>query len=215
MQLFIRRYRRGIEYLLRYLFIEWPRGLDFSIRNKTLGVRTSGNHGYALTSKRALKNMLRHIPYQGKALIDVGSGKGGVICFAYELGASTCEGIEVEEHLHRIAVQNINRLGYSPQVRSTLVDARLFDRYVDFDIFFLFNPFDDDIYEEVVQQICDQTAKDQGPHRQRYVICYGAANLTALSRASALSLIVEEECPYRGNMYRIYGLGAGASAPAQ
>ena len=55
----IRRYLRGAEYFLRYAFVECPRGLDFSIRNKAAGITLAGNHGYALTSKKALRNMLR------------------------------------------------------------------------------------------------------------------------------------------------------------
>jgi 16S rRNA G966 N2-methylase RsmD len=199
-----RRYLRGTEYLLRYLFVERPMGLDFSIRDKTTGITLPGNRGYALTSKKALKNILKQIPHAGKALLDIGSGKGGVICYAYELGLKTCEGIEFEEHLHKIAERNIKKLGYSSQVKSTNVDARKYERYADFDIYFMFNPFNYDIYAEVLNSIIEQNKKSPSRGGEKFLICYGDANIDAVRAANSFSLIVENECPYRGNTYRIF-----------
>lgn len=70
------RIYRGISYLSNYLIFELPRGLDISLRNKG-GVTLPGNHGYALTSKSALKNMLKDIDLSDKKFLDIGSGKGG------------------------------------------------------------------------------------------------------------------------------------------
>ncbi|MHA6643016.1 SAM-dependent methyltransferase [Mesorhizobium sp. A623] len=202
----ISRYCRGVEYLLRYVFIECPRGLDFSIRNKASGITLPGNHGYALTSKAALKNMLRHIPHAGKSLIDIGSGKGGVICFAYELGLSTCLGVEYEEHLHRIAEKNIERLGYRDHVRSVRADARNYQSYADFDTYFLFNPFDYDIYADVINSIVEQNRNAQNVRLPKFLVCYGDANIEAVHATNAFSLLIEERCPYRGNNFRIFEL---------
>lgn len=202
----ISRYRRGAEYLLRYLFVEYPRGLDFSIRNKAAGITLPGNHGYALTSKAALKNMIRHIPYAGKSLIDIGSGKGGVICYAYELGLSTCTGVEYEEHLHKIAQKNIARLGYAPAVSAVRADAREYAAYADFDIYFLFNPFDYDIYADVIDRLVAQNRSASQTRGPKYLVCYGDANIEAVHATGAFSLLVEERCPYRGNTFRIFEL---------
>lgn len=73
---FLRIYR-AISYLLSYLIFELPRGLNISPRNKSAGITLQGNHGYALTSRAALKNMLNGIELQNKSLLDIGSGKGG------------------------------------------------------------------------------------------------------------------------------------------
>lgn len=202
----ISRYRRGAEYLLRFAFFELPRGLDFSVRNKSSGITLPGNHGYALTSKRALKNMLKHISYANKSLIDIGSGKGGVICYAHELGVRTCVGVEYEEHLHRIAEKNITRLGYFPSVSSVNIDAREYKNYADFDIYFLFNPFDYDIYAKVLNCIVDQNSSNTTGGSPKFLICYGDANLEAVHAMGVFSLVTEEQCPYRGNFYRIFRL---------
>lgn len=200
----ILRYLRLFEYLSHYLFLEFPRGLDFSIRVKKRGITLEGNHGYALTSKKALKNMLNRIPYRDLSFLDIGSGKGGVICFAYELGCKKSEGVEYEEFLHKIAKKNISLLGYDEHVESIRIDARDFKRYAEFDIYFMFNPFEADIYSSVVYSIVEQNKAIKRYDKQKYLLCYGNTNLDAIEKTNYFELLLEEKCPYRGNMYRIY-----------
>ena len=116
-----------------------------------------------LEVKKALRNILSNVPHRGRSLIDIGSGKGGVICFGHELGLARCEGVEYEPFLHETASRNIARLGYGANVRSNQADARLFDRYAEFDIYFLFNPFDYDIYAEVLASIVRQNQAAASP----------------------------------------------------
>jgi hypothetical protein len=88
------RIYRGVIYFLNYLIIELPRGLDISPRDKSKRITLQGNHGYALTSFSALKNMLSGIGVRGLSLLDIGSGKGGVIIYSHRLGCSRSAGIE-------------------------------------------------------------------------------------------------------------------------
>lgn len=71
------RIYRAISYFLGYLIFELPRGLDISPRSKSTGITLQGNHGYALTSRAALKNMLIGIELQNQSFLDIGIGKGG------------------------------------------------------------------------------------------------------------------------------------------
>lgn len=71
------RIYRGISYFLSFLIIELPRGLNISPRSKSIGITLQGNHGYALTSRAALKNMLYGIELKNQSFLDIGSGKGG------------------------------------------------------------------------------------------------------------------------------------------
>lgn len=199
---FLRIYR-GVSYLISYLIFELPRGLDISPRSKSNGITLQGNHGYALTSRAALKNMLSGINLQNKKLLDIGSGKGGVIIYSRQLGCINSAGIEYEKNLHEIAVRNINILKMSSNCTSYNLDARNFKSYADFDIFFMFNPFDDDIYEEVVRAISLQMTKSN-MYQPRYLICYGGANIEAVNGSGLFSLIREDRCPYRGNLFRVY-----------
>ncbi len=181
-----------------------PKGLDFSLRCKSIGITHTGNHGYALTSKKALKNILLNIPYSGKTFLDIGSGKGGVICFAYELGCIKSEGLECENFLHNIAKKNIQILNYKSSVISTNIDARLFNRYSEYDIYFMFNPFDDNIYAQVIDAIVKQVLNAPCKTREKYLICYGHANLDAVYSSGVFTLQKDGMCPYRGNSYKIY-----------
>jgi 16S rRNA G966 N2-methylase RsmD len=197
------RIYRGLSYLLTYLCFELPRGLNISLRSKSRGITLPGSHGYALTSSRALKNMLSEIALCDKSFLDIGSGKGGVIIYAHQLGCAMSAGVEYEKHLHDISLRNIARLRLSAACTSYNVDARCFERYADFDIFFMFNPFDDDIYEEVINAITLQIMRSD-ISKPRYLICYGGANIEAVIKSGLFSLIREGECPYRGNLFRVF-----------
>lgn len=197
----ILRIRRGIKYLLSYLFLELPRGIDFSLRGKTKGITLQGSHGYALTSKKALSNMLADLPLSHMSFLDIGSGKGGVIVYASQLGCALSAGIEFEKELHETAVRNINILNMEDRCSSYNMDARYFVSYGDFDIYFMFNPFDDDIYEDVIAAIVRQ---NKDARRTKYLICYGGANIEAVKKSQYFQLVKDAVCPYRGNNFRIF-----------
>lgn len=197
------RIYRVISYSFRYLFCELPRGLNISPRSKSTGITLLGNHGYALTSRAALKNILNGIGLQDRSFLDIGSGKGGAIIYSRELGCKNSAGIEYEKSLHDTAVKNIEKLKLSRHCISYNLDARNFKSYADFDILFMFNPFDDDIYEAVIKEIKLQLLGSD-LKKARYLICYGDANIDAVNNSGIFSLIREDCCPYRGNGIRIF-----------
>jgi len=201
----LKRILRGMRHLFDFAFREYPRGLDFSLRNKSSGIRLPGNHGYALTSKPALREMLARIPYHDKSFLDIGSGKGGAVVFAHQMGCGRSAGIEFETHLHEIAKKNIDILQLAETCTSFNLDARAFKDYADYDIFFMFNPFDDDIYKEVIDAIVAQntTPLQTGP---KYLICYGGANIDAVTSHTCFSLIEHGTCRYRLNDFRIFAM---------
>ena len=99
----MRRILRGINYFLNYFFVEAPRGLDFSMRDLS-GIENESYNGYAMTSKKALKNLLSFIENkQELSFLDIGSGKGAVVYFADSLGFKNSHGIEYNLRLHNIA----------------------------------------------------------------------------------------------------------------
>ncbi len=147
--------------------------------------------------------MLNGIKLENQSFLDIGSGKGGVIIYAHELGCLNSSGIEYEKTLHDIAVKNIQKLKLNTYCTSYNLDARSFKSYADFDILFMFNPFDDDIYESVIKEIKLQTLESE-LIKTRYLICYGGANIDAVNKSGIFSLIREDYCPYRGNSFRIF-----------
>ncbi len=203
-KVYILRFYRGFKFILTYLFFELPRGLDLSLRNKSRGITLPGSHGYALTQYAALKNIMSGICLEDKLFLDIGSGKGGVIIYSNQLGSTFSAGIEYEKFLHDIAVKNISQLKLNDVCKSFNMDAREFKNYADYDILFLFNPFDDLIYEEVIREISLQFSQSDISN-ERYLICYGGANIQAVNRAN-FSLIREDVCPFRCNLFRVFKL---------
>ena len=107
---------RVFEYGFNYYFIEKPRGLDFSKRSKERKTLKESS-GYALTSKRALKNIFKDIPIDKESIfIDIGSGKGGTPYFSLDLGFNKSAGLEYESYLHKIAKKNIRTLGLEQSI---------------------------------------------------------------------------------------------------
>ena len=198
-----RRVFRGFLCLARYLIFELPKGLDISLRNKVNGITLVGNNGYALTSKEALKNMLNGIPFENKSFLDIGSGKGGALIYALDLGCKNATGLECEKFLHDIAMKNISILKLNSKCTSFNLDARSFSDYAHYDILFMFNPFNEEIYEDVVNVFSRQILQER-KFKEKYLICYGGANLDAVNKSGLFSLIREDTCPFRGNMFRVF-----------
>ena len=140
--------------------------------------------------------------FKKKSFLDIGSGKGGVITYAYELGCNSCEGIEYEYKLNQIAEKNIDILKYNDHVKSNNIDARLFERYADFNIYFLFNPFHKDVYNDVIYKIIE--ANKSSNKSDKYLITYGGENGDAITSSGAFKLFIQGECPYRRCLFNIY-----------
>ena len=130
----IRDYVRAIEYQINYWLFEKPYGVNFSTRDLSQ-IQNSQQHGYAMTSDKAIRNIAQIVDFSNRLFLDIGSGKGRVVSQAVKLGARRAEGIEFSEKLHNIAKKNFEILKLSDDCKSNYVDATKFDRYGDFDIF--------------------------------------------------------------------------------
>ena len=196
----IREYRRAFEYFFNYVFFEMPRGLNFSMRDLS-EITDDSQHGYAMTSDKALSNLASLVDFEGKSFLDIGSGKGRVPFTAVKLGAKIAHGVEFSEKFHSIALKNYEILQVSDACKSHCVDATQFDSYHQYDIFFLFNPFEDDLYERVIDRLMKQCV---GAKRNRVIICYGGANLKAITKYDSVRLLYEGICPHRRNRVVLY-----------
>lgn len=200
-----KRFLRYLEYFLTWAFLEKPRGLDFSMRAKTTRITAPGNHGYALTSRNALTNILRRIPISPEdKFLDIGCGKGGVVCYAADFPFKKVAGVEVESWLVDIARKNVRNLNLEHRVEIIHQDAVEFDRYENFNVFFLFNPFDLDIYATVLEMIFNTMESREREERPVWLLCYGASNMEAISSSAIFDLFIDEICPYRGNLLRVW-----------
>lgn len=171
---YVKRVARGITFFMKSYLVEKPKGLDFSLRQKSRNIITDGNHGYALTQKKAFDTIMEKIGVgKDDCFIDIGCGKGATLYYATNYDFSRIAGIEVEPSLYSIARKNFEKLRL-PRVELFLENAVTFDKYGQFNIFFLFNPFNDDIYIKVLQRIVESQEESTAP-RNVYLICYGAS----------------------------------------
>ena len=76
----VNRLRRYLVFLGEYLFMERPRGLDFTMRDTRLYQQSAGKyHGYSKTDEKHLQEIFRTLDFSRcRKLLDVGCGKGVV-----------------------------------------------------------------------------------------------------------------------------------------
>ncbi len=204
LNIYVKRYLRYVEYLLRWLILEKPRGLDFSMRAKS-AISIEGNRGYALTSRKAVENILRGLPIgKGDSFLDIGCGKGGVLWFGSAFPFGRVAGIEVEPHLVEIARRNMQVLHLEDRIEVIAANAVTFEHYGEFNFFFLFNPFDAEIYRAVLTQVFSCLAARGDADRTVWLLCYGDSNAAVIENSGCFELHRNETCPYRGNSVRIW-----------
>lgn len=166
----IKRFLRGVTLLAKSIFIEKPKGIDFSLRQKKHNIHAEGNNGYALTQKKAFDNIMKLIDInENDCFIDIGCGKGATLYYATKYPFKRIAGIEIEPSLYNIAEKNFKTLKL-PDIELFNDNALSFDKYSQFNVYFLFNPFSTDIYKQVIDKLA---ITDNSEFNKVYLICYG------------------------------------------
>lgn len=99
-----------------------------------------------------------------KAFLDVGCGKCYAVTKAAQKGFKISGGVEYSKVLYKKGIDNLKKKGLSVEhVYNS--DAKDFENYDRFDIFFFNNPFDETIMEPVAQKIFDT-------HKERECVLY-------------------------------------------
>ena len=165
-----RRLERYFLFTAQVLFLEKPRGLDFTMRDTGLFNRSEGRyHGYSKTNEKHLRDIFGRLDYSTeRKLLDVGCGKGVVLKEASRFPFGKVAGIELQPELVRIARRNLNRLRLTDRVSCIQADAISFDGYGDYNVYFFFNPFS----EEVMEKVMDRILESRGGRWQDAVFIY-------------------------------------------
>ena len=169
------RLRRYLLFLGEYLFMERPRGLDFTMRDTRLYQQSAGKyHGYSKTDEKHLQEIFQILDFSRcRNLLDVGCGKGVVLKEAAKFPFERIAGIELQEELVRTAGKNFRILGLEKRISCMQADALDFDGYGEFDVFFFFNPFSEEVFGRVIDRVLE-SRKSDGPltfiyHNPRYL----------------------------------------------
>jgi len=120
----IKRYYRYIRYFLSWLFLEKTRGLDFTMRNKRIGIKAEGSNGYAATHITTLSYIFSKLDInENDGFIDIGCGKGAVLRYASNFPFKTIVGLEIEKFLCQIAWKNMKKLKLDEKIEIINEDA--------------------------------------------------------------------------------------------
>ena len=108
---------------------------------------------YTKVPDKVLKRVFSDVEGIGsKRFLDIGCGKGYAVTKAAQSGFLAAGGLEYSEHLYEICRSNLKKKGVPPEYVFRC-DAKDFERYGDFDVFFMNNPFDETIIEPVAEKI--------------------------------------------------------------
>lgn len=125
------KWSRYLLFLGEYLFLEKPRGLDFTMRDIRLYRKSAGKyHGYSKTDEKHLREIFRSLDFSRcRRLLDVGCGKGVVLKEAARFPFERIAGIELQKKLAETAERNFRILGLADRISCLQADAEEFDGY--------------------------------------------------------------------------------------
>ena len=140
------------------LIYEKIRGLDFTMVYQCDS--NEHNNNYSKSPKKVLRRVFEDIDFrEPHNFLDMGCGKGYVMTVAADYPFGDVGGVEYTPELCAICRNNLGILGLN-QIQVFNCDAKEFDRYGDYDIFYFCNPFDETILSVVMEKIM-ATHKDK------------------------------------------------------
>lgn len=218
--------RSAIIRLIKPPYVWIRRALANALFDRRYGVDTSGDSGAVglggsdLVQSRhqqpaGLLSLRRILPpaqiLAEDVFIDFGSGKGRVVLqAALQYPFRTVYGVEISEHLHRIAVSNLDAVAERLRcrdVRLVRADALDFDIPDDVTVAFFFNPFGAEVFSTILEKLLESV--DRNPRRLRIVygnpveedVLLGSGRARVIRQVRGLRPDREWS---RSNSYRLY-----------
>ena len=147
----------------------WERRLGINTVGKVM-VHQPGAHWYGTFAYRPIFKILQRLNLTGNdVFVDIGCGKGRVVCCAAMFGIRKSIGVELDETLCRAARENTKQL----RTRRSSIEiihapAQECD-YRECNKFFLFNPFGEQTLRQVVEAISRSMEDQPRPIELAYV----------------------------------------------
>ena len=128
--------------------------VDFEKSISRVALGNTDNHCFGYQPSFIMPNILAYLKIGEKdSLLDVGCGKGFAMHLFSNLPFDRIDGIETNGMLAKIAQENLKKLHPNDsRFHIFEIDARDFLNYEDYDILYLFNPFDAKIVEEICKK---------------------------------------------------------------
>ncbi len=147
-----------------------------AIRDRRMGTDTGGTvapslpgaYSYATLSYSEIDAILDALALQpGDVFVDIGCGKGRVLCCAAQRKLKAVEGIEIKPAIAELARRNAQKAGWHAPIAVHAMAAQDYS-YAAATVMFLFNPFTNEILDQVLDQI-ERTRANRHPFRLVYV----------------------------------------------
>lgn len=172
--------RHGFDYILleekfgceKFGFYEWLEaeyGVDFvkTIAKETFDYdyRFATNSG--ASRQMGLVDVICHIEerlfldIRDKKVLDIGCGKGGAMELFSQSEFAKVDGIEYSKSISEIARKNMKLLGNDSNVLN--LSATEYDRYEDYDILYMYDPFRGEVFREVLKKLEQAAIKRNKP----------------------------------------------------
>jgi len=91
---------------------------------------------------------------QTDSIIDIGSGKGGAIITFLQYPFEKIDGIEIDKELCEISIRNISKIPHK-NIKIYHCDARIFNKYNNYNFFYIFNSFPKEVMFDVLERISE------------------------------------------------------------
>jgi len=137
------------------MIMEGIRGLDFTstLEPEEVGLDPQLFHRCSPSGNKYLVNLLNDIgPNEQDAILDIGAGKGSAMYTMLSFPFERVDGIEISERIADIAKRNFVRLKAS-RAHVYQADARAFEHYARYNIFYFYNPFPLQVMLQVIDAI--------------------------------------------------------------
>ena len=178
----------------------WARIEDLSIDS----INVNKAEMYQVTRFLPLRKLIisQHFP-NNSVFIDLGCGKGRALIIAAQCGIKKLRGVEFSPELCQIAKENIRlyqeKTGNSADFNVSETDVVNYVIQPDENIFFLFNPFDDEIIAKVLQNL----SNNLNDHPRKLWIIYHNPVYKQAIDASGLFFPIKD-VTYWGSRFVIY-----------
>ncbi len=185
--------------------------LDIISDNKGRGV------DYEPTRIRPFKKMLKVVEFPKEAVfVDFGCGKGRALLAACDHGFRRVVGVEFSAELCEVARSNLDlylrKRGIEAETSIVLSDVVDYVVGDDENVFYMFNPFNEDVLEGVMKNICESLERNP---REVRIIYHNPINRHVIERREMFSLCCEHT--FSGHQFLVYGNRGAANyhSPAE
>lgn len=130
---------------------------DFSgwVSQENAGLSQDHGNQYQPSTDALVRILKRYPISQEDRILDIGCGKGKAMYLMSRYPFGAVRGYDLSEALTRTANDNFHRLGIEDRCQAFQADALEFQDYDEYNYFYLFNPFPEEVFRVMIGHLMD------------------------------------------------------------